>query len=137
MGRAWGARVQGRGEAGAELRSAGGPSPDLSEEVARALDRVLGRSLVSQSGPGPVPIPLRVTPAGERCRGSERILREYHQRGIDPGSFRRLAGSVHGASVSYLVRAATGSAWWCGPAVRTRRYRSRSGDSGQRRWTGC
>jgi ribosomal protein L40E len=30
---------------------AGGPSPDLSEEVARALDRVLGRGLVSQSAP--------------------------------------------------------------------------------------
>ncbi len=29
----------------------GGPGPDLSEEVARALDRVLGRSLVSQSAP--------------------------------------------------------------------------------------
>jgi hypothetical protein len=30
---------------------AAGPSPDLSEEVARALDRVLGRGLVSQSAP--------------------------------------------------------------------------------------
>jgi ribosomal protein L40E len=30
---------------------ASGPSPDLSEEVARALDRVLGRGLVSQSAP--------------------------------------------------------------------------------------
>ena len=30
---------------------AGGPSPDLSEEVARALERVLGRGLVSQSAP--------------------------------------------------------------------------------------
>ena len=30
---------------------AGDPSPGLSEEVARALDRVLGRSLVSQSAP--------------------------------------------------------------------------------------
>ncbi len=39
---------------------------------------------------------------------AKRILREYHQRGIDPGSFRRLAGSVHGASVSYLVTAADG-----------------------------
>jgi hypothetical protein len=29
----------------------GGPSPDLSEEVARALERVLGRGLVSQSAP--------------------------------------------------------------------------------------
>ena len=29
----------------------GGGAPDLSEEVARALDRVLGRGLVSQSGP--------------------------------------------------------------------------------------
>ncbi len=39
---------------------------------------------------------------------AKRILREYHQRGIDPGSFRRLAGSVHGSSVSYLVTAADG-----------------------------
>jgi ribosomal protein L40E len=31
--------------------AAGGASPDLSEEVARALDRVLGRGLVSQSAP--------------------------------------------------------------------------------------
>lgn len=30
---------------------AGGPSPDLSEEVARALERVLGRGLVSQIAP--------------------------------------------------------------------------------------
>jgi ribosomal protein L40E len=30
---------------------AGGPSPDLSEEVARALERVLGRGLLSQSAP--------------------------------------------------------------------------------------
>lgn len=29
----------------------GGGAPDLSEEVARALDRVLGRGLVSQSAP--------------------------------------------------------------------------------------
>jgi ribosomal protein L40E len=28
-----------------------GPAPDLSEEVARALERVLGRGLVSQSAP--------------------------------------------------------------------------------------
>jgi Ser/Thr protein kinase RdoA (MazF antagonist) len=47
---------------------------------------------------------------------AKRILREYHQRGIDPGSFQRLAGSVHGASVSYLASAADGqrlvvSAW--------------------------
>ena len=31
--------------------ASGGPSPDLSEEVARALERVLGRGLVSQSAP--------------------------------------------------------------------------------------
>ncbi len=47
---------------------------------------------------------------------AKRILREYHQRGIDPGSFQRLDGSVHGASVSYLASAADGellvvSAW--------------------------
>lgn len=47
---------------------------------------------------------------------AKRILREYHQRGIDPGSFQRLAGTVHGDSVSYLARAADGqrlvvSAW--------------------------
>jgi Ser/Thr protein kinase RdoA (MazF antagonist) len=47
---------------------------------------------------------------------AKRILREYHQRGIDPGSFQRLAGTVHGDSVSYLALAADGqrlvvSAW--------------------------
>jgi ribosomal protein L40E len=31
--------------------TAGGPSPDLSEEVARALERVLSRGLVSQRAP--------------------------------------------------------------------------------------
>ena len=31
--------------------ASGSPSPDLSEEVARALERVLGRGLVSQSAP--------------------------------------------------------------------------------------
>jgi len=36
---------------GEAVGRAGGPSPDLSEEVARALDRVLGRGLVSQSAP--------------------------------------------------------------------------------------
>ena len=45
---ALGGEVWGRGR-GDEL--AGGPSPDLSEEVARALERVLGRGLVSQSAP--------------------------------------------------------------------------------------
>ncbi len=35
-------------------------------------------------------------------------MREYYQRGIDPGSFRRLAGSVHSGSVSYLVTASDG-----------------------------
>ena len=39
---------------------------------------------------------------------ARRILREYHQRGIDPGSFRRLAGTVHGDGVSYLVTAGDG-----------------------------
>ena len=42
------------GAAGGEValtEVAGGPSPDLSEEVARALERVLGRGLVSQSAP--------------------------------------------------------------------------------------
>ena len=47
---------------------------------------------------------------------AKRILREYRQRGIDPGSFQRLAGTVRGASVSYLASAADGqrlvvSAW--------------------------
>ncbi len=31
--------------------ASGGPNPGLSEEVARALERVLGRGLVSQSAP--------------------------------------------------------------------------------------
>ncbi len=39
---------------------------------------------------------------------AKRILREYRQRGLDPGSFQRVAGSVHGTSVSYLVTAADG-----------------------------
>ena len=44
----------GTGSLGGRARGAGapdraGPSPDLSEEVAKALERVLGRSLVSQS----------------------------------------------------------------------------------------
>ncbi len=48
-----GAGVAGAGLAGGDLAggdlAGGGRSPDLSEEVARALDRVLSRSLVSQS----------------------------------------------------------------------------------------
>jgi hypothetical protein len=43
-----GAAGPGAGAGGAGLEGAG-RGPDLSEEVARALDRVLGRSLVSQS----------------------------------------------------------------------------------------
>jgi Ser/Thr protein kinase RdoA (MazF antagonist) len=39
---------------------------------------------------------------------AKRILREYHQRGIAPGSFRRLAGTVRGDGVSYLVTAGDG-----------------------------
>jgi ribosomal protein L40E len=39
------------GEEFALTEVAGGPSPDLSEEVARALERVLGRGLVSQIAP--------------------------------------------------------------------------------------
>ncbi len=45
-----GAGLAGPGSAGPGAGSEGaGRGPDLSEEVARALDRVLGRSLVSQS----------------------------------------------------------------------------------------
>jgi hypothetical protein len=36
---------------GEVVAGAGGGAPDLSEEVARALDRVLGSGLVSQSAP--------------------------------------------------------------------------------------
>jgi Ser/Thr protein kinase RdoA (MazF antagonist) len=39
---------------------------------------------------------------------AKRILRQYRQCGIDPGSFQRLAGTVHGDGVSYLARAADG-----------------------------
>ncbi len=49
-----GTELAGSEFAGSEFagsEGAGGPSPGLSEEVARALDRVLGRSLVSQSTP--------------------------------------------------------------------------------------
>ena len=55
----------------------------------------------------PTPAEADSQPVGDAAV-AKRILREYHQRGIDPGSFQRLAGSVHGASVSYLVTAADG-----------------------------
>jgi Ser/Thr protein kinase RdoA (MazF antagonist) len=55
----------------------------------------------------PIPAEPDSQPVGDAAVAG-RILREYHQRGIDPGSFQRLAGSVHGASVSYLVTAADG-----------------------------
>jgi Ser/Thr protein kinase RdoA (MazF antagonist) len=55
----------------------------------------------------PIPAEADSQPVGDAAV-AKRILREYHQRGIDPGSFQRLAGTVHGASVSYLVTAADG-----------------------------
>jgi Ser/Thr protein kinase RdoA (MazF antagonist) len=55
----------------------------------------------------PIPAEPDSQPVGDAAVAG-RILREYHQRGIDPGSFQRLAGSVHGASVTYLVTAADG-----------------------------
>lgn len=55
LGEAW---LQGAGPAGSDR------SPDLSEEVARALDRVLGQSLVSQS------IQRAPDPEGEAGPGS-------------------------------------------------------------------
>ena len=55
----------------------------------------------------PIPAESDSQPVGDAAV-ARRILREYHQRGIDPGSFQRLAGSVHGASVTYLVTAADG-----------------------------
>jgi Ser/Thr protein kinase RdoA (MazF antagonist) len=63
----------------------------------------------------PTPAERDSQPVGDAAV-ARRILREYHQRGIDPGSFQRLAGSVHGAGVSYLASAADGerlvvSAW--------------------------
>jgi Ser/Thr protein kinase RdoA (MazF antagonist) len=63
----------------------------------------------------PIPTEGENQPVGDAAV-AKRILREYHQRGIDPGSFQRLAGTVHGDSVSYLARAADGqrlvvSAW--------------------------
>jgi Ser/Thr protein kinase RdoA (MazF antagonist) len=63
----------------------------------------------------PIPTEGESQPVGDAAV-AKRILREYHQRGIDPGTFQRLAGSVHGASVSYLAQAADGerlvvSAW--------------------------
>jgi Ser/Thr protein kinase RdoA (MazF antagonist) len=63
----------------------------------------------------PIPTEGESQPVGDAAV-AKRILREYHQRGIDPGSFQRLAGTVHGASVSYLASAADGqrlvvSAW--------------------------
>jgi Ser/Thr protein kinase RdoA (MazF antagonist) len=55
----------------------------------------------------PIPTEGESQPVGDAAV-AKRILREYHHRGIDPGSFQRLAGSVHGASVSYLATAADG-----------------------------
>jgi Ser/Thr protein kinase RdoA (MazF antagonist) len=55
----------------------------------------------------PIPAEPDSQPVGDAAVAG-RILREYHQRGIDLSSFQRLAGSVHGASVSYLVTAADG-----------------------------
>ncbi len=46
-----------------------------------------------------------------------RVLREYHARGIDPTALRRVAGSVHAASVTYLVRPDVAQVW----LVRARR----------------
>ncbi len=40
-----------------------------------------------------------------------RVLREYYARGIDPAALRRAGGSVHAASVSYLVRQDGARAW--------------------------
>ena len=59
--------------------------------------------------PGPVPIPTEgeSQPVGDAAV-AKRILREYHRRGLDPGSFQRLAGTVHGDGVSYLVTAGDG-----------------------------
>ena len=177
----------GPGEAGLAGSGPGAAarSADLSEEVARALDRVLSRSLVSQSlqrAPDPEgkagsaagrhrparaaagharrlirgrnasarpgragPERARRWPArpawmrsgrvrsrGERAGGRGRpavahgegasravsdaavvgrVLREYHARGIDPAALRRAGGSVHAASVSYLVRQDGARAW--------------------------
>lgn len=53
-GEALGGGALGGGALGGQValtEVAGGPSPDLSEEVARALERVLGGGLVSQSAP--------------------------------------------------------------------------------------
>ncbi|MGO9218300.1 MAG: hypothetical protein ACLP5E_11135 [Streptosporangiaceae bacterium] len=46
-----------------------------------------------------------------------RVLREYHARGIDPTALRRVAGSVHAAIVTYLVRPDVAQVW----LVRARR----------------
>ena len=40
-----------------------------------------------------------------------RVLREYHARGIDPAALRRVSGSVHAASVTYLVHPDGAPAW--------------------------
>jgi Ser/Thr protein kinase RdoA (MazF antagonist) len=40
-----------------------------------------------------------------------RVLREYHARGIDPAALRRVGGSVHGASVTYVVRPDGAGPW--------------------------
>jgi Ser/Thr protein kinase RdoA (MazF antagonist) len=55
----------------------------------------------------PIPTESESQPVGDAAV-AKRILREYHQRGIDPGSFQRLAGTVHGDGVSYLVTAGDG-----------------------------
>ncbi len=89
----------GAGPGGAGLAGAGRGS-DLSEEVARALDRVLGRSLVSQSlqrapdaadqaGPGP----HRPAHASSRQHSAAHPRTERH-RAARPGQAREGAGRL-------------------------------------------
>ncbi|HEY7361873.1 MAG TPA: hypothetical protein VH642_13735, partial [Streptosporangiaceae bacterium] len=56
-----------------------------------------------------------------------RILREYHQAGIEPSGIRRLAGSVRGARVSYWLsepRGPGGAGGPGGPGLVVRAFRT-------------
>ncbi len=93
------------GPAGADGEDAGlaaaGRGSDLSEEVARALDRVLGRSLVSQSlqrSPDPAdqagPGPRRPERASARHRHTAAHPGAERHRAARPGEAREGAGRL-------------------------------------------
>jgi Ser/Thr protein kinase RdoA (MazF antagonist) len=72
--------------------------------------RVLtGRVLGGRARSGPVPPPdEEASLAVNDAAVVGRILREYHCRDIEPSAIRRLAGTVHGASVTYQLELGEG-----------------------------